>query len=126
MNCCLLPAAIEAFDGVTAIETSDGAVTVSAVEPVTPLKTALMVVLPVATPFARPPAATVATLVCLELHVTREVRFAVLLLKCPVAVNCSVFPLAIEGDVGLNVIEVSPESLPVPLRATNVGLPKAP
>jgi hypothetical protein len=33
VNCCVLPAAIEGFAGVTAIDTSKGAVTVSVVEP---------------------------------------------------------------------------------------------
>jgi hypothetical protein len=33
VNCCVLPAAIEGFAGVTAIEMSVGAVTVSVVEP---------------------------------------------------------------------------------------------
>ena len=126
MNCCVLPTAIEAFAGVTAIDTSTGAVTVSVVEPVILPIVALMLEVPAVTPVAKPPAAIVATLGADELHVTKGVRFCVLpFLKWPVAVNCCVFPVAIEGFAGVTVIEVRPVSLPVPLSATRLGLPKA-
>jgi hypothetical protein len=46
-------------------------------------------------------------------------------MNCPVAANCSVLPAAIEGFAGVTVIEVRPLSVPVPLSATSVGLPKA-
>ena len=56
MNCCVPPAAIEGFAGVTAIETSVGAVTVSVVEPLMPLVVGLtMGGAPVVTPVAGPP-----------------------------------------------------------------------
>ncbi len=67
--------------GVTAIETSDAAVTVSVVEPEMPPDTAVIVVEPVATEVARPlePAALliVATPVLEELQVADAVRFCV-------------------------------------------------
>src|SRR5208282_6636110 len=108
VNCCVVPAAIEGFAGVTAIETSVGAVTVSVVEPLMPLvvgltiggvpvvtpvggppgrwvggvlavaKVAMMVGLPAETPVARPAALMVATPGAEELHATEAVRFCVL------------------------------------------------
>jgi len=69
VNCCVLPTAIEAFAGVTAIDTSTGAITVSVVEPVILLIVALMLEAPVVTPLARPPAVIVATPGADELHV---------------------------------------------------------
>src|SRR5271157_6632689 len=54
VNCCWFPAAIEGLTGVTAIDTSTGAVTVSPVEPLIEPEPALMVALPTATAEARP------------------------------------------------------------------------
>jgi len=65
----VFPAAIEAFPGVTAIDTSTGAATVSVVEPVILLIVALTREVPAVTPVARPPAVIVATLGADELHV---------------------------------------------------------
>jgi hypothetical protein len=69
VNCVVCPAATEAEAGVTAIDTSTGAVTVSAVEPVILLIVALMLEVPVVTPVARPPAVIGATPGADELHV---------------------------------------------------------
>jgi hypothetical protein len=75
--CWVLPEAIEAAAGVTAIDTKDG-LTVSVVELEIDPEVALMVAVPVATALARPfdPAALliVATLVFEELQVTDWVR----------------------------------------------------
>ena len=79
VNCCVVPFAMDGFAGVTAIDCSTAAVTVSTVEPVTPLSVALMVLVPLLTPVARPPALMVATEVVAEAHVTWAVRFCVLL-----------------------------------------------
>jgi len=68
---------IEGFDGVTAIDWSVGAVTVNIVEPCTPLSVALMLVLPTATPVARPAALIVAVAGVPEIHVTDAVIFCV-------------------------------------------------
>ena len=78
MNCCVAPAPIEEFTGVTAIDTNV-AVTVRFVEPLMEPEVARIVVLPVATPVASPPLVIVATAVFVELHVTELVRFCVLL-----------------------------------------------
>ena len=93
MNCCVAPLAIDGFAGVTAIDCSAAAVTVSTVEPVTAPSVALIVLVPAATPVASPPAVIVATAVVADAHVTWLVRFCVLLsLNVPVAVNCCVVP----------------------------------
>ena len=79
MNCCVVPLAIDGLAGVTAIDSNVGAVTVSPVEPLIDPEVALIVVLPAATPVARPALVIVATAVFVELHVTELVRFCVLL-----------------------------------------------
>ena len=90
------------------IDWSVAAVTVSAVEPTTDPDVALMVLVPTATAVAIPPAAMVAVAVVPEAQVTEAVRFCVLLsLYVPVAVNCCVRPLAIDGLVGITVIDCS-------------------
>jgi len=84
----VFPAAIEAVAGVTAIETSTAGVTVS-VTPgeLMPACTAVIVVVPTATPVATPEALIVAVGVLDELQVTLLVRFCVVwLLNVPVAV----------------------------------------
>lgn len=110
VNCCVAFFAIDGFAGVTAIDTSVGAVTVtvSVVEPVTPPETALIVLVPAATPVANPPAVIVATLVVTELQVTELVKFCVELSeKVPVAVNCCVAFFAIEGFAGVTAIDTN-------------------
>jgi len=108
VNCCLVPTAIVAFPGVTAIDTSTGAVTASAAEPVMLFIVAVRVEAPIVTPVARPPALIVATLGADELHAAALVRFCVLpSLYVPVAANCSVFPAAIEAFPGVTAIDTS-------------------
>ncbi len=88
MNCSFVPLAIEGFAGVTAIDTSVAGVTVKVVDPVMPSETALIVLVPAATPVANPPAVIVATLVVTELQLAVLVKFCVELSeKVPVAVN---------------------------------------
>jgi hypothetical protein len=67
------------FVGVTAIDFSVAAVTVSTVEPTTDPEVALIVLVPTATAVASPPAPIVAVPVVPEAHVTEAVRFCVLL-----------------------------------------------
>src|SRR5271167_1508996 len=74
VNCCWFPAAIDGLTGVTAIDTSTGAVTVNPVEPLMEPEVAWMVVLPAATPVAKPALLMVATEVADEIHVADEVR----------------------------------------------------
>ena len=81
MNCCVGPLAIDGLAGVTAIDCSVGAVTVStSAGEVTPLRLAVMLLVPTATPVASPPLAViVATVVVADFQVTEPVRFCVLL-----------------------------------------------
>jgi hypothetical protein len=77
VNGCVFPAATLGFAGVTAMETSAADCTVSVVLPVTEPEVAEMVVVPTATPVARPPAAMVAAAVFVDAQVTEAVRFCV-------------------------------------------------
>jgi hypothetical protein len=80
VNCFVVPFAIVGLAGVTAIDTSVAAVTVSVSGGlVTPLNAAVICEVPVATPLARPPAVIVATLVVADTHVACVVKFWVLL-----------------------------------------------
>ena len=82
------------------------AVTVRVVEPFTLPKVALIVELPIPTPVAKPPVVIVATLVVSEFHVTVLVMSCVLeSVYVPVAVNCCVKLLTIEGFTGVTLIE---------------------
>jgi hypothetical protein len=75
VNCCVAPFTMDGLDGVREIETRVGGVTVRVVDPLIEPEIAWMVVLPVPTPVAKPAFIIVATLVLLELHVTKLVRF---------------------------------------------------
>jgi hypothetical protein len=80
MNCCVIPAAMLAVAGVTAIAVKvfTGTVTVMATALlVTPPEVAVMFVDPAAMPVANPEALIVATEAVPEVHVTVEVRLAV-------------------------------------------------
>ena len=77
MNCCVIPLAIDGLAGVTAIDCSVAAVTVSTVDPTIEPEVALIVLVPAATPVARPP--TVMVAVVPEAQVTEAVTFCVLL-----------------------------------------------
>jgi hypothetical protein len=106
VNCCVAPVASEVFAGVTAIDTSVGAVTIRLVEPLMEPEVAWIVALPALTPVANPPLVIVATAVIEEVHVTELVRFAVLPpAKTPVAVNCCAVPLAMEAFAGVTTID---------------------
>ena len=69
--------AIEALAGVTAMETSEAAVTVKEAEPLMPPEVAVTVVEPLATPVAKPLAETVAMPVGEVVHVAVVVKFCV-------------------------------------------------
>ena len=70
---------IVGFAGVTVMDCSVAAVTVSNVEPTTAPEVALIVLLPAATAVAKPPAPMVAVAMVPEAQVTEAVRFCVLL-----------------------------------------------
>jgi hypothetical protein len=66
-----------------------------------------MMLVPCPVPVARPPAVIVAAADVAEAHVTEAVKFCVLLsLKVPVAVNCCVCPLTMDGVAGVTAIEI--------------------
>ena len=77
LNACVVPRANEGFAGVTAMETSAGAVTVSVAVPEIEPEVALIPALPIATPCASPDPLTVATDSADVLHATEAVRFFV-------------------------------------------------
>jgi hypothetical protein len=103
---------MEGFVGVTTIEVSTADVTVTAVVPDTPARVALIVALPAALPITRPwlgaVLLTAATDGAEEAQVTNDVRFWVVPSeKSPVAMSCSLVPLAIEEFGGVIVIAVN-------------------
>src|SRR5271167_2312160 len=127
VNCCVAPLVIEGFAGVTAIDCSVAAVTVRSVEPLIDDDVAEIVEVPTAAPLARPAALIVAVAVVPEDHVTLDVTFCVEpSLNVPVAVNCCVAPLAIEGFAGVTAIDCSVAAVTVskvePLIAPDVAL----
>src|SRR6202163_3847378 len=108
VNCCVPPFVTEGFVGVTAMDTSVAAVTVSVVLPVMLLEAAWIVVVPAPTAVAKPAALIVATVTAEELHVAVLVRFCVVpSLNVPVAVNCCVPPFVTEGFAGVTAIDTS-------------------
>ena len=102
-----LPLAMLGLAGVTAIDCRiAGSDRQHASSRSTPPSVALIVDVPGATPVARPAAVIVATEVVAEAQVTWLVRSCVELSeKVPVAVNCSVFPLAMLGLAGVTAID---------------------
>jgi hypothetical protein len=127
VNCWVAPLVIEGFAGVTAMDCSVAAVTVSTVEPEIDDDVAVIVEVPTPAPLARPAALIVAVVVVPELHVTVLVRFCVVpSLKVPVAVNCCVAPLAIDGFAGVTAIDCNVAAVTVrvvePLIAPDVAL----
>jgi hypothetical protein len=78
VNCCVNPFAMDGLIGVTAIDFRVATVTVNtSTGEVTPLKLAVMLLVPTPTPVAKPPAAIVATEVVPDVHVTVLVMFCV-------------------------------------------------
>ena len=110
VNCCAVPLAMLGSAGVTSIETSVAAVTVSVVEPEITPDVAVIVVAPTAAALARPsepPALEIVAIASTEDdHVTVAVRsWVVASEKTPVAVNCCVVPFAMLGSGGVTSIE---------------------
>jgi hypothetical protein len=105
VNCLVVPTAMLEFAGVTAIETSDAAVTVRDAVPLTPADAAVMVAVPVPVLLANPVESILATEVEEE-DQAREVSNCVLpSSKLPTAVNCWVVPRAMEGVAGVTAME---------------------
>jgi hypothetical protein len=104
VNCWVVPAALLAVAGVTAMEDRVGTVRVAV--PDLPLKVAVMVEEPAATPVARPLLLTVAVDVLDEVQVTFVVIFWVEESEyVPVAVNCWVSPAGTLAVAGVTAIE---------------------
>jgi hypothetical protein len=107
VNCSVSPFAIDGLAGITAIDNSVAAVTVS-VSPglVTPFSAAVICEVPTPAPVARPAEVIVATDVVPDTHVACVVRSCVLVsVYVPVAVNCFVVPFAIDGLAGVTAID---------------------
>jgi hypothetical protein len=107
VNCCVAPLVIEGFAGVTAIDTSVAGVTVSSVEPVMLPTVAEIVEVPTPTALAKPVALIVATVAVPDAHTALLSTCVELSLNVPVAVNCCVAPLVIEGFAGVTAIDTS-------------------
>ena len=78
VNCCVAPALIDAVAGVTAIDCSVFVTVNTAAGEVTVPSVAVMLLVPAATPVAKPLALIVATDVVPDVQVTELVIFAVL------------------------------------------------
>ena len=79
VNCCVLPLEIDGLTGVIAMDFNVAAVTVrTSAGDVTPVRLAVILLVPVPTPVASPVALIVATVEVAEFHVTWVVIFAVL------------------------------------------------
>ena len=101
----VVPTAMLEFAGVTAMETSDAAVTVSGAVPLTPPEDAVMVVEPVPVLLAKPVESMVATEVEDEDQVSGVSNCVLPSSKLPTAVNCTVVPSAIVEVAGVTAIE---------------------
>jgi hypothetical protein len=114
LNCCFSPAGTDGDAGVTAIEASTAAVTLSVAEPWMVPNVAVTVAVPFATLVANPPLLTVAIAGADEVHVAVLVKFCVVpLLYVPVAVNCSVYPAATDAVPGVTAIETNTAAVTV-------------
>jgi hypothetical protein len=114
VNCCVFPAGTDGFAGVTAIDDSVAAVTVSVVDPTTLPLVALIVEVPTFTAVAKPAALIVAFAGVPDAHVTMLVKFCVeLSLNVPVAVNCCVFPAGTDGFAGVTAMDDSTAAVTV-------------
>ena len=105
-NGTVAPTAADGVAGVTAMDASVAAVTVSAVLPDTLPEAAEIVVLPTARADARPKALIVAVDVVPEVHVTvPEMSFVLLSEYVPVAWNCTPVPAAAGGFKGVTAMD---------------------
>src|SRR4029077_2758861 len=107
VNCCVAPLLIDGFAGVTAMEVSVAGVTVSSVEPVMLPLVAEIVEVPTPTAVPKPVALIVATVAVAEAHAALPSTCVELSLNVPVAVNCCVAPLLIDGFAGVTAIDTS-------------------
>ena len=126
-SCWAFPAGTLTVSGVTDTEDNVAAVTVRVAVPVLPLKAAVMVEEPAATPVARPLPLIVATVAFDELQVTCAVISRLVPSEyVPEAANCLVTPIGMLGLAGVTDMETSvavgppdPASVP-PLHPTKM------
>jgi hypothetical protein len=114
VNCRLVPSAMPAVRGVTAMEVT--AAEVSVVDPVMVPNDAVMTVLPVieGSAFAWPLPVTVATAVFDDSHATKAVRFcAAPFSRLPVAINSTAVPLAMVGSPGERAMDTTGDDVTV-------------
>jgi len=104
----VVPTFTDGLEGVTAIDTNTAGPTVRVVLPLTAPEVALIRDVPWAAPAAWPSAVTVATAGFDEAQVDELVRSNVDPSEyVPVALNCLVVPLAIDGFTGVTAIETN-------------------
>jgi len=127
VNCCVPPAVTVGFAGVTAMDTSVGAVTVSVVLPTMLPLVAEIVLVPAFSADARPALVIVAVVSVPDAHVTLAVTFCVeLSLYVPVAVNCCVFPATTEGFTGVTAMDTNVAAVTVnPFTSVSTSAPVA-
>jgi len=77
LNCCVAPAETDGLEGVTAMETSVGAVTVRRVDPLIVPDVAVIVEVPAAMEVANPTELMVAVLMTEDVQMAELERFAV-------------------------------------------------
>jgi hypothetical protein len=116
---------IEGFAGVTTIDTSVAGVTVSRVEPLMLPTVAEIVEVPAPTAVAKPVTLIVATVPVPDAHTALVSTCVELSLNVPVAVNCCVAPLVIEGFAGVTAIDTSVAGVTVSVAARLVTAPTA-
>ena len=130
----MLPATIDGVAGVTAMDTTVGAVTVNAVDPEIPPEVAVIVAVPAATAVASPAELMVTTVAEDEDQLTVEIAAVWPSLYVPVAVNCCVAPCDAFGLAGETEIETSwtvggggvGVELPPPPQPINADIKKRP
>lgn len=104
----MLPTTSEGFAGPTTIDTRVGTTsTERVVAPFTPPEVAVMVVVPGATPVARPAALIVATSIAEEVQLAPGRLRVLPSLNVPMAVNWMVPPTAIGGFAGVTAMDVN-------------------
>ena len=107
VSCTLVRLAMEGFGGVIAIELRVAEVTLTVVDPETPSLVAVMVALPTPRPVTWPNGSTIANASFEEVQLTVFVRSSVVPSeRFPVAVSCTLKPLAVEGSGGVITIEL--------------------
>ena len=106
VNCRVVPIAMLAFAGVTAMETRLAPVTVRDAVPLTEPEAAVIVTGPVPTAAAIPEALMDATFVAEEDQVTDVSNCVLPSSKVPTAVNCCAVPCATELVAGVTSIEI--------------------